>query len=149
MKLIIDEAIFKQLTADNAVSMLIRIPCPNCEEVGQFGTFRNYNNNGVGLICLACDEQHPFSSFKCTWLRQGAVKRSNNVQQVMKERGYFCYGCGEDYEVLKAAGIGMHEHHARPFMTNGNDGPTIPLCGICHPVITAVQRYHRQRFHPE
>jgi hypothetical protein len=76
------------------------------------------------------------------WLRQGKPKRSDDIASIMRECGDYCYACGVGYETLRAAGVGMHVHHTKPFSVVGDKCKKIPLCATCHEIVTALQRHH-------
>jgi predicted HNH restriction endonuclease len=76
------------------------------------------------------------------WLRQGEnkPKRSNDIAAVIKECGDHCFACGTDFDKIRQRRIGTHVHHTRPFAEHGEKFPKIPLCALCHEVISALQR---------
>jgi hypothetical protein len=130
------------ITADNAGGVLAGANCPCCGACGAFDTFRHPNNNGVGVICNACGEQHPFRKHRIVWLRQGKnkPKRSNDIAAVIKECGDYCYFCSSDFAKIRQRRIGIHVHHTKPFSEYGEKFPKIPLCALCHELASAVQR---------
>jgi Zinc-binding domain of primase-helicase len=133
-----------QMNRENALELLRDVACPACGSLGDYQLFDELNNNGVGLQCRACSKHHPFIKQGIMWLRTAGKRRSNDIAAVMKERGAYCYGCGTPFRVLEAHGIGMHAHHSRPFTAHGEDSPKIPLCALCHEIITALQRTMRR-----
>ena len=129
------------ITASNASEWLAGRSCPQCGEA-RLETFHVPNNNGIGIKCGGCGKKHPLP--RVMWLRQGKPKRSNDIAAVMEQRGHYCWGCGVPHEVLKKNKIGMHVHHTLPFAQHGEKREKIPLCALCHELLSAAQR-DRQR----
>lgn len=131
------------ITVDNAHKLLAEVACPYCGQAGAFELFREPNNNGIGIACHGCGTRHPLRAQHIMWLRQGEKKppkRSNNLTEVIAECGAYCYGCGTDIETLRRLGVGAHVHHTRPFAEHGEQFKKIPLCALCHELLSAVQR---------
>jgi predicted HNH restriction endonuclease len=79
------------------------------------------------------------------WLRGNEKRRSNDIVTVMNECGAYCYSCGNTYEeTAQKLGLGFAVHHTRPFADHGERYKKIPLCALCHEVITALQRTMRR-----
>ena len=106
-----------------------------------------YTDGGVRLRCHAC-RLAPDPSW---WIPQGNRKRRTKgaptITEVTKERGAFCYGCGLDESLLLQFRIRLYVHHARAYQDAGHAGPYIPLCGVCHEIVTFTQKTVR-RFLP-
>jgi len=129
----------KRLTRANALELLRAVACPVCKTVGDFQLFAEPNNGGVGLRCRACSAQHPLLGWGVMWIKDEKKRPPNDLAAVMKARGAYCYACGTPYTVLRALSIRMHVHHALPFSEHGDAGPTIPVCGVCHYFLNAIQ----------
>lgn len=136
------ETLRAEITADNAQERLRFFGCPECGTIGEFETFRHPTTNHIGLRCAACSKNHPLWSHKIQWLRQGPMRRSNDIQAVMDARGHYCWLCSATEERMAARGIGMQVHHTLPFSYNGDQVEKIPLCAICHEIARALQRDH-------
>jgi hypothetical protein len=133
----------KAITVANAHTMLECICCPVCECYGALELFTEPNNGGTGIVCGACNTRHPFSP-EIMWIprskepkpKRPAIDRA----EVINRCGNHCWGCGNDLDVLRRAGVGWDAHHTRPFAKYGEDYQTIPLCKVCHELLTAAQR---------
>jgi len=102
------------LTRDNALERLREIPCSSCGTIGDFGTYDVPANNGVALECLSCG-------------RRNAC-------------GDYCYGCGRTREELARMSLVLTVHHTRPFAEHGEQYAKIPLCSVCHEIVSGGQR---------
>jgi hypothetical protein len=147
------QKLFKQpaeyLTAENARELLAPFICPRCDSEETLGVFYEPNNGGTGIVCHCCGLKHPLRGVM--WLprdKHSKPKRSNDIAAVIKEAGNYCWGCGAGFEELRRRRIGRHVHHTRPFAKYGEGYPKIPMCTLCHELISAVQR-HRQVRNPE
>jgi hypothetical protein len=138
------ETLRDQITRENALVLLRHVACPACRVIGAYQLFEEPANNAVGVQCDGCGKRHPLRLFGVMWLRNEGKRRSNDIGAVMKERGAYCYCCGTAFDDLKALGIGMHVHHARPFAEHGEDGPKIPTCALCHEGMSGLQRMMRR-----
>jgi hypothetical protein len=138
------------LTAENAHELLPHFGCHKCGLHGTLGTFVEPNNNGTGIICRECRFKHPLGYRGVQWLRRAEKpKRSNDIAAVIKVCGDYCYGCGTDFDVLRDRGIGRHVHHTRPFADHGEAYAKIPMCALCHELISAAQRHMKKTINPE
>jgi hypothetical protein len=140
-----DAAPFRGISRDNALERLRDVACPRCGAVGEFETYTNPNNNGVGLRCRSCRIEHPFRyGHGVHWLPQDPDKKRrppNDIIALAKECGDYCYGCGTPFAVLKTLGVGVHVHHTQPYAEHGDDVPRIPTCALCHELLSASQRH--------
>ena len=64
----------RAVTRENWIVRLAHEHCPACGTVGQFSSSYDANNNGIGLICVACQKPHPFRALGLQWL-----PKSDNV----------------------------------------------------------------------
>ncbi len=136
------------ITLDNYTERLREFSCPMCARSGAFfQTFRNSNNNGVGLVC-PCGRQHPASKLGIYWLRQGEhgqrPKSHERLADTWARGGERCWHCGAPRDWLEAHGVGRHQHHAHPYVEEGHVGPLIPLCATCHEHASAQYRLMRR-----
>jgi hypothetical protein len=139
------EKLAETITADNARELLAYIGCPYCDGEQTLDLFCEPNNNSVGIVCRGCGTKHPLNATRrIMWLRHEKQKRSNDIVAVIKECGAYCYGCGNDFETLRQRGIGRHVHHTRPFSKHGEKYPKIPMCALCHELVSAAQRHVRK-----
>lgn len=129
----------KCITRVNALELLRAVACPVCKTVGDYQLFAEPNNSGVGVRCRACSAQHPLLAYGVMWIKDEKKRPPNDLAAVLRERGAYCYGCGTPYALLRALGVGMHVHHALPFSDHGDAGPKIPICGVCHYFLNAIQ----------
>jgi hypothetical protein len=146
------------LTVENASELLEHFICHRCMGGGSIdtpskptlGTFCEPNNNGTGIICRGCGLKHPLSYAGVMWLpRTDKPKRSNDIAAVISECGNYCYGCGTDFDTLRQRRIGRHVHHTRSFAKHGEKYAKIPLCALCHELISAAQRHMQKTINQE
>jgi hypothetical protein len=137
------------LTAENARELLQYFGCYKCSAHGTLGTFTEPNNNGTGIICLDCGFKHPLGYRGVMWLSQGEKPKRSDIAAVIKERGNYCYGCGMDFDTLRQRRIGRHVHHTRSFAEHGEKYAKIPMCALCHELISAAQRHMKKLINPE
>ena len=50
--------------------------------------------------------------------------------------------CSAPKAFLVKQGIGRQAHHVVPYAEEGHRGPIVPICTLCHPVVTDRQRLH-------
>jgi len=130
------------LTRDNALERLREIPCSSCGTVGDFGTYDVPANNGVALQCLSCGQRHPFISHGIQFLPidPNTKRRSNDIAAVVNACGDYCYGCGKTREELARLSLALTVHHTRPFAEHGEQYAKVPLCSLCHEIVSGGQR---------
>jgi hypothetical protein len=132
------------ITRDNALDLLREVACPECGGLGAYQLFDEPNNGGVGIQCLNCERRHPFMRLRIMFLSKGEHRLSNDIIAVMNACGFYCFCCGNTYEELRRLGVGMHVHHSRPRAEHGEAYAKIPLCAVCHELITLMQRTMRR-----
>jgi len=131
------------VTLDNWRDLLADAECPTCQsKPDQWEVELNLNNNGYFLVCSRCRLKHPASS-RVTFLSQGNKPKrdtpAESTSETWERCGGYCYGCGVDGQVLALLGMGKQQHHTRPYVDHGNNGPLIPMCTWCHGLISAHQ----------
>jgi hypothetical protein len=134
-----------EITRDNALELLARVPCANCQMLGNYVLFNEINNNGVGIRCCECEKYHPFVKHKIMWLRGCEKRRSNDIVAVARECGAYCYGCGYTFEELEQLGVGLAVHHTREFAQHGENYKKIPVCAECHELLNFMQRLRKRQ----
>jgi hypothetical protein len=136
-----------ELTRSNANELLRKVPCPKCGTVGKYSLFDKPTSNAVGIECAACRARHPFMGWGIQWvpIAKTEKRRSNDIVAVTAEHGRYCHGCGLTPEELEKIGFTLQVHHAQPYAGHGDTGKKIPLCSLCHDLISAAQRAHRQQ----
>ena len=135
------ERLVTELTLESFPDLKHEIQCKHCGAVGQIETFLNPSNNATGMRCTACSEAHPIAP-SVLWLRKGTKRVSTRgSRRLLAKLGAYCYGCGLSERVLKDVGIGFpHKHHTRPVARYGDGVVEIPVCRLCHELLSAVQR---------
>lgn len=102
-------------------------------------------DSAVRLQCGAC-KANPAAAW---WLKQSTTSRRRepgapSVADLLDMAGHFCYGCGLDVALLRAAGVSIQPHHCRRYADAGHDVPFIPLCAVCHEAVTYSQKTLRR-----
>ena len=137
-------ALQREITRDNAISLLGGVACPHCLAVGNYLLFEEIANNGIGIKCRQCETHHPFVKQRIMWLRGEHKRRPNDIVTVAKQCGAYCYNCGSTFAELEALGIALCVHHTRAFAEHGEVYAKVPYCTECHELANFMQRA-RQR----
>lgn len=134
------ERVLASLTAED-VGPLAQFPCPFCHQKSGYETFEHQSANHIGLRCRACGEVHPFG---VRWLRHaGSRRKPTPIGKLMRDRGAYCWLCGQDADLLASFHIHMHSHHTRGEKhPKAAEAEEIPLCAHCHEIATAIQKAH-------
>ena len=90
------------------------------------------------------------SRFSVTYLKQNEGKRPTQpplpdgatLDSVWEQYGNLCIVCGAPKNVLARLGIGRQAHHVLRYAQAGHKGPVVPICTLCHPVVTDRQRIY-------
>lgn len=135
------ERLIASLTVETFPGLKDQVRCRKCGKVGQIELFQHPENNGTGMRCTACGFNHPLSP-RVWWLRSGKKQPSSKgTKRLVAHLGAYCYGCGLSERVLKDLGIGFpHLHHTRPMVRYGDGVEKIPVCRLCHELLSAAQR---------
>lgn len=111
------------------------------------GTELNPNNNGLLVYCRACGSKRPWGSL--LYLKQNEGKRSRpplpdgeTLDTIWSRFGDRCVVCSATKDALKILGIGRQVHHVLPYAEAGHQGPIVPICTHCHPVVSDRQRVY-------
>jgi hypothetical protein len=121
----------------------------HCRDCGaaDIGTELNPNNNGLLVICGACGSKRPWGSL--LYLKQSERKRTRpplpngeTLDTVWGRFGDRCVICSASKDALKILGIGRQVHHVLPYAQAGHQGPIVPICTHCHPVVSDRQRIY-------
>jgi len=135
----------KKLTRENALALLIYYECPSafCGVKGRFRLFEVREKDGAALECSACGLQHPFGPHWLKYLH--GTRKPTDVAGLMHECGDYCYVCGVSAKELASISVKMEVHHTKRFADDGAEtGQKIPVCSVCHPVVTSMQRTVRK-----
>jgi hypothetical protein len=122
-------------------------PCTDCGAMGVV-TAHNPNNNGLLVRCPSCGSKRPWGSL--LYLKQNERRRSarpslpdgETLDSVWEKFGNRCFVCSAPKHFLIRLAIGRHAHHVAPYAEEGHKGPIVPICTLCHPVVTERQRMH-------
>lgn len=123
--------------------------CQQCKRAGlrTDRTEPNPNNGGVQVVCPHCGSRRPLGPV--TFLKQNHRKRRDpipgepSVEEIWATWGGRCAVCGLPSDTLRDHGIGRQRHHAWPYAEHGHNGPLLPVCVLCHRVVTALQQNAR------
>ena len=120
-----------------------------CRECGQNSveTELNPNNNGLLVHCQHCGSKTPWG--KLLFLKQkekrsarAPLPRGETLDSIWEKFGNHCVMCGAPKDALMKLGIGRQVHHVVPYTQAGHQGPLVPICTHCHPMVTDRQRIY-------
>ena len=121
-------------------------PCKACGATG-LATRRNPNNNGLQVFCPHCQTGCPWGSL--LYLKQTERRSARppllageTLDSIWERFGNRCVICSAPKTALASFGIGRQVHHVLPYAQYRHQGPLIPICTHCHPVVTDRQRIY-------
>ena len=119
-------------------------PCEHCGLV--VALEHNRNNNAIQVICKSCGSRRPWGrviNLKQTTKRiRKPLPDGETLDSVWEKWGNVCFACGAPQSALATLGIGRQVHHVLPHAQHGHEGPLVPVCTFCHPVLTERQRLY-------
>jgi hypothetical protein len=121
-------------------------PCVTC---GKFGVITEVDdrNGGLFLRCLSCK-----ATKKAVWPNAPYYLKQNTrttrkeypfgetVEEVWARFDNLCFSCGRTSDECAAQRVARHRHHVAEYAKVGHQGPIVPICGLCHPVVTSLQK---------
>ena len=122
-------------------------PCRQCGK-SAVDTHLNPNNNGLQVRCPHCGSNRPWGSL--LYLKQNERRRprrppfpdGQSLDSIWEKFDNRCFVCSAPKAVLAKLGIGRQVHHVAPYAQEGHRGPLVPICTLCHPVVTDRQRIY-------
>ena len=88
---------------------------------------------GIAIVLKA--EQKPTSASPATPQRCNARYGLGAIWESV-------HCCAAPKKALILFGIGRQVHHVLPYAEEGHKGPLVPICTLCHPVVTERQRLY-------
>lgn len=70
------------------------------------------------------------------------LPNGETLDSIWAKWGDICFLCGAPKAGLALIGIGRQVHHVLPHAQNGHQGPLVPICTQCHPVVNERQRLY-------
>lgn len=109
----------------------------------------NPNNGATQVVCSVAQCRlarrpwgHIVNIKKSMRRTRKPLPNGETLDSIWGKWGDICFVCGAPKAALVQLGIGRQVHHVLPHALHGHEGPLVPICTHCHPVVNERQRLY-------
>lgn len=137
------DSIPSRLTVEEFHEQRQNLRCVQCRTLGSVFAAPPMDNGGIRIDC-PCGKRHALG--RVLFLKQNNKSRrkdypeGESLNEVWERFENVCFCCGRSAKECAEQHVGRHRHHVCEYAKVGHQGPIVPICGLCHPVVTALQK---------